>query len=100
MKTRFGSILVVVVLLMGAGSAGADATRASRSARSLDTPGDASPSHLDRRLALAMARMDENLMALLGPASLDCTGDFLESGLETCTARLDGSHGAAVPNPD
>ena len=100
MKTRLIELLVVLALLTAPGRVAADAADARGPADSLAGPDDRSGSHLDRRLALALARMDENLLALLGPATLDCAGVFVASGLETCVARLDGSRGAEGPASD
>ena len=95
-KTRVRGFGVSCLLLMAAASAGADATRGSAEAGSVLTPAASSKARLDRRLAVAFAKMDENLLALLGPATLDCAGDFVASGLETCVVRLDRAPGAGA----
>lgn len=100
MKTRIRSIFVVFSILTAAGPAAADAIGGRGSVESLPAPGEPSQSQLDRRLAIAMARMDENLLALLGPATLDCAGEFVETGMETCVARLDGARRYAGPLSD
>ena len=96
MKTRLCWIGVSCALLMAAGSAGADASRGRGEAGALLDPSASTRTSLDRRLAVALARMDENLLALLGPATLDCVGDFVESGLETCIVRLDRAPGTGA----
>ncbi|MFO0688016.1 MAG: hypothetical protein U0900_04870 [Myxococcota bacterium] len=98
MKTRLFSIVFSVVVssggLMAAGSATADAARGRLETGAVRATGTSSRASLDRRLAVALAKMDENLLALLGPATLDCAGEFVESGLETCVVRLDHAPGA------
>lgn len=89
MKKSVRAVVLACALLTGAGPAWADSTRRQAEESSIASPSAASRSRVDRRLAVALARMDENLLALLGPATLDCAGDFLASGIETCVVRLD-----------
>lgn len=96
MKTHWRSILLVIVLMTATGPAAADTAGGRGSVESLGRAGTAALPALDRRLALALARMDQDLLALLEPATLDCAGSFVESGMETCVVRLDGARNAAA----
>lgn len=96
MKTHWRSVLLAIVLVTATGPAAADSAGGRGSVESLGRAGTSAPSVLDRRLALAMARMDQDLLALLAPATLDCAGSFVDSGMETCVVRLDGARNAAA----
>ncbi|MBK7948242.1 MAG: hypothetical protein IPK00_05775 [Deltaproteobacteria bacterium] len=96
MKTHWRSILLVIVLMTATGPAAADTAGGRGSVESLGRAGTAALPALDRRLALALARMDQDLLALLEPATLDCAGSFVESGMETCVVRLDSARDAAA----
>jgi hypothetical protein len=96
MKTLLRVVLSAIVLMSAAGPAAAGSSEGQGSLASLGRAEAATPSALDRRLALAMARMDQNLLTLLEPATLDCAGSFVESGMETCVVRLDGARDATA----
>lgn len=66
----------------------------------LHRPALGSPSRLvlERDLERAMAQMDLNLAALLGSRTMDCAGEDVFGGIETCWVSVESLQAAEAPH--